>query len=122
METEPVSQTAPHLHQQSTTAVPTCSRVHIADFLSRGEANAVPLRDLVAVTGWNERDVRRQIEQERRDFVPIVSDNRSGYWLADDSGEARRFAQSMLHRSREIAKTARVVETAAERMVSADDL
>lgn len=87
--------------------------MRIADFLSRGQENAVPLRHLAAVTGERPRAVRRMIERERRSGVPILSDNERGYWLARDGAEAQRFIKSMRHRAHEILRTAAAVERAA---------
>lgn len=82
----------------------------IEGFLSRGSENAVPLRQLVVWTDLNERQVRKLIEMERRSGCTILSDSRSGYFLADSQEEALAFVRSMLHRSGEIAKTARAIE------------
>lgn len=46
VETRPVSQTAPHLHQQFTTELPPLQAIHIADFLPRVVENAIPARYL----------------------------------------------------------------------------
>jgi len=64
----------------------------------------------VALTGWNERVVRRQIEAERRRGVPILSDNSRGYFLPADEHERERFVRSMRHRAREISQVADAVE------------
>ncbi len=90
--------------------------LHIADFLSYGPENGVTLRHLEKLSDLPGREVRRQIERERRAGVLIISDNAHGYYLTDDPGEAQRFARSMLNRAGEIKKTARAVKTAAERM------
>lgn len=87
--------------------------MRIADRLPHGQDNAVPLEHLVILTGMNERDVRRQIEAERRAGVLILSDNQHGYWLTDDPAEALRFARSMRRRAGAILKTASAVERAA---------
>jgi len=59
-------------HQYSTAATPE-QAAHIADLLHPGAENSTPLRDFAALTGWPERDVRRQIEAERRRGIPILS-------------------------------------------------
>lgn len=84
--------------------------------LSHGAENGLTLKDLERITDWPGRIIRKAIEAERRAGALIISDNKSGYFLTDDPAEAQRFARSMLHRSREIAKTARAVEASAERM------
>ena len=61
---------------QSTTALGTISRL-----LLHGQANALPRRELEALTGLDGRTVRLMIEQERRAGVPVLSDNARGYFL-----------------------------------------
>lgn len=78
-----------------------------------GAENGQTLKELVHITQRPERAVRKEIEAERRAGALIISDNAHGYFLTDDPAEAQRFAHSMLHRSREIAQTARAVERAA---------
>lgn len=90
--------------------------VRMADFLSHGPENGITLRHLEKLTNLPGREVRRQIERERRSGALILSDNQHGYFLAADPVEAQRFARSMLNRAEEIRKTARAVEAAAERM------
>ena len=97
---------------QSTT--PTTSRQRISDFLGHGQNAAVPLRHLKELAGLPGREVRRMIEAERRAGALIISDNRHGYFLADTQEEVNQFVKSMLRRSGEIARTARMVGQAAE--------
>ena len=78
-----------------------------------GPENGQTVTDLERLTDLPGREIRRQIERERRAGALIISDNAHGYYLTDDPSEAQRFARSMLHRSREIARTARAVEKAA---------
>ena len=85
----------------------------IAGLLLYGPENGLTLKDLVHITQWTERAIRKEIEVERRAGALIISDNAHGYYLTDDPAEAQRFAHSMLHRSREITRTARAVEKAA---------
>ena len=87
--------------------------MRIADLLSHGAENGVPLRHLEKLAGLPGREVRRQIERERRAGALIISDNQHGYFLTDDPAEAQRFARSMQHRAREIWRTAQAVEKAA---------
>lgn len=112
VETGLVSQTAPHLHQKSTTVPMPGQVVHIADLLSHGAENGVPLRHLEKLADLPGREVRRQIERERRAGALIISDNRHGYFLTDDPAEAQWFARSMQYRAREILRTARAIEEA----------
>ena len=114
VETGPASQAVPHLHQQSTTPAPLGQAVKIADLLGHGQSAAVPLRHLKVLAGLPGREVRRMIEAERRAGALIISDNRHGYFLADTQEEVNQFVKSMLRRSGEIAKTARMVGQSAE--------
>ncbi len=97
-----------------TTPTPPGQAVKIADLLGHGQNAAVPLRHLKELAGLPGREVRRMIEAERRAGALIISDNRHGYFLADTQEEVNQFVKSMLRRSGEIAKTARMVGQSAE--------
>lgn len=85
----------------------------IENLLFHGPENGQTLRDLVRITQWPERAIRKEIETERRAGGLILSDNQHGYFLTSDPNEAQKFARSMQHRAREILRTARAVEKAA---------
>ena len=85
----------------------------IADLLSYGQENGLHLRDLVKLTGWPEREVRAQIHRERRKHIPILSNNRDGYYLPGDEQERAACVYSMRHRAAEILAAARAIERAA---------
>lgn len=87
-------------------------QIKIADYLSHGQENAIPRRELERLTSMDGRTVRLMIERERRAGTVIASDNQHGYWLTDDPAEAERFSRSMEHRAREILRTARAIEQA----------
>lgn len=87
--------------------------MRVADLLSHGSENGVTLRHLEKMTGLSGREVRREIERERRSGELIISDNKHGYFLTDDPAEAQRFARSMRRRAAEITRTARAIEEAA---------
>lgn len=80
----------------------------IAEIIAAG--GVLPLRELVRITGYDERKVRQMIAAERRAGIPILSDNQRGYYLPTSDDETRRFCKSMRHRAIEILKTARAVE------------
>lgn len=82
----------------------------IADLLLQGQENAIPLRQLKAVTGMKGRTIRKMIESERRRGIPVLSDNVGGYFLPADEGEKERFVKSMQHRAGEILKSAAAIE------------
>ena len=85
----------------------------IAGLLPYGAENGLTLKDLERITGCSGRTIRKAIECERRAGALIISDNRNGYYLTDDPGEAQRFARSMRHRAAQIRQTATAVERAA---------
>lgn len=85
----------------------------IAGLLLYGPENGMTLKDLVHITQWPERAIRKEIEVERRAGTLIISDNRNGYYLTDDPAVAERFTRSMKGRAREIWRTAQAVEKAA---------
>lgn len=86
--------------------------LHIFELLQTGAENGVTLRELVAMTGMNERLVRLKIQQERKAGKLILSNNRDGYFLPECPEDVRRFARSMSRRAAEIAGVARAAETA----------
>lgn len=82
----------------------------ISSLLLRGEENAVPLHQLAAWTGWDEREVRRMIQRERLAGIPILSNNATGYYLPAGDAERARFVRSMRARARQILRAAKAVE------------
>lgn len=99
---------------------PVCQQhTGIASLLLPGAGNAVPLRQLAAMTGRVEREVRREIQRERLAGVPIVSDNATGYWLADNAADVNRFCRSMRGRARQILAAADAIEAARDGGVGA---
>ena len=87
-------------------------QIKISDYLAHGAEHAVPRRHLRQMTGLSDRDLRRRNELERREGSAICSDNLTGYYLAADDEERKRFVNSMLHRAAEIARTAAAIEGA----------
>ena len=85
----------------------------VSDFLGHGQAAAVPLRILITMTGLDGRMIRRQIEQERRQGIPILSDCASGYYLPGDDAEISVCVASLRRRAKEIFKTAAAIERGA---------
>ena len=84
----------------------------IFSLLHSGAENGVTLRDLVALTGMNERVVRLKIQQERKSGKLILSNNKDGYYLPESPEDVQRFARSMSRRAAEIASIARAAEAA----------
>ena len=98
---------------KDTTAPLSGQALKISSLLSHGAENGVTLRHLEKLADLPGREVRRQIERERRAGALIINNNQHGYFLTDDPAEAQRFARSMQHRAREILRTARAIEGAA---------
>lgn len=84
----------------------------IADLLSYGQENAIPRRHLEKLTGLDGRTVRLMIERERREGMPILADNATGYYLPATEHERAACVRSMRHRAGEIMKSARAIERA----------
>lgn len=85
----------------------------IADLLLKGEENALPLRHIKQLVNLPGREIRKQIQLERLQHIPILANNRSGYYLAGNERERERFVRSMRHRAAEIAKVAQAIEEAS---------
>lgn len=81
----------------------------VFSLLMEGRSNALHLADLVRLTGWPERDVRKAIQRERQRGCPILSDNKSGYFLPQSEAEKAQFVCSMRCRAREILRAANAV-------------
>ena len=86
-------------------------QLKISGLLSRGAENAIPLRDLQAVTGLDGRVIRRMVEEERRAGVELLA-NTHGFYMADSPTEVAAFVKQMRGRAHEILKTAAAVEGA----------
>lgn len=88
-------------------------QIKIADYLSHGQENAIPRRELERLTGVDGRTVRLMIERERRSGTPICADNLSGYYLPATEDERAACVRSMRHRAGKIMRTARAIEMGA---------
>ena len=82
----------------------------ISSLLMHGQENAIPLRQIVKLTGINGRVVRGMIFEERLNGTPILSDNATGYYLPASEDEKVRFIRSMKHRAKEIERAAEAIE------------
>lgn len=85
---------------------------YIASLLLPGQENAVPRLHLMSITGLDDRTLRRQIERERRQGVPILSDCVGGYYLPGSPAERDRCVKSLRRRAGEIEATADAIEGA----------
>ncbi len=82
----------------------------ISRYLLEGQENGLHLQDLVKITGWTEREVRQQIHRERRQHIPILSNNRDGYFLPGNPQERASCVRSMRHRAGQILAAAKAIE------------
>ena len=88
------------------------SQFSISDFLSHGPQNGLHLSDLVRLTGWTEREVRRIIQAERLRGVPILSDNANGYFLPVTAADRAACVRSLRGRAQEILSVADAISAA----------
>ena len=88
----------------------------ISTLLNSGRENALTLRELVALTGEDERTVRRRIHAERKGGALIMADCLHGYFLPEDPSDVQRFIRSMNGRAREVAAISRAAEIALSEM------
>ena len=96
-------------HNQFTTAADG-GQGAVSSLLMEGRSNALHLADLVRLTGWPERDVRKSIQRERQRGCPILSDNKSGYFLPGNEQERALCVRSLRHRAHEILRAAACIE------------
>lgn len=84
----------------------------ISDYLSHGQAHAIPLRQLRATLGLSGRIIRLMIRAERLGGTPICEDSKSGYYLPQNADERDLCAKRLRHRSAQIAKVADTIAAA----------
>lgn len=84
----------------------------IADLLSYGPENGLRLSELVSLTGWKGRDVRRAIQAERLRGIPILSNCKDGYFLPEVEADRAACVRSLRNRAREIMNVADAIAAA----------
>lgn len=91
----------------------------VSSVLLKGEAKAIPGKDLVKILGLKDlRELTRLVERERQAGVPIcasVSGER-GYYLAGDTAELERYIKSLDRRLKNVRGTREAVQDAYIRM------
>ena len=99
---------------QFTTPAPAGQAVKIADFLSKGEAHAIPLRHLRELLHLPARTIRLMIRAERLAGTPILESSKAtgGYYLPGNDHERARCVRSMRRRAAEIVRAADAIEGA----------
>lgn len=92
----------------------------IEDIIKRGEGNAISTKDLTALTGLTERELRKRIETLRRQRVYIISSTK-GYYMPANLAELDKYiqresrrAKSTLFTLREFKKLRREIALRAE--------
>jgi len=71
-----------------------------------GKKNALHLKELIKYTGINNRDLRRYIEELRRNGAVIISNNK-GYYFPDNDIEIKRYIKQEESRAKSIFYTLR---------------
>ena len=86
----------------------------IADFLSRGETHAVPLRHLRDLLHLPARTIRSMIRAERMSGTPILESSKAdgGYYLPGSDHERARCVRRLRHRAAQIVAVANAIEKA----------
>lgn len=84
----------------------------VSRFLMEGAQNGLRLRELACLIGEDQRTVRKMIHEERRRGIPILSNNRDGYFLPGDDRERTACVKSLRHRAKEILAAAEAIERA----------
>ena len=85
-------------------------KVKVSDLLSAGKGRAVKCADLARMLGVPRRTVRRMVQRERLEGVPILSDCENGFYLPGNEDETAEFVSSMRHRADMIDRSADAVE------------
>lgn len=83
-------------------------QLKISDFLGIGAETGLTIPDLERITG----KPGREIQQERLAGVPILADNRNGYFLPRNELEKQICVKSMFRRASEIEKSAAAIFSA----------
>ena len=107
-----VCETSHDSTSNDTTSSPPGQAVHIADFLSTGQQNAVPLKHLKDLLHLDGRTVRLMIRAERLSGTPICEDSQSGYYLPRSTNERDLCAKRLRHRAAQIIKVADAIAAA----------
>lgn len=83
----------------------------IADHLLPGRENAISRQALMDRLGVSERDLRRRVERERLEGIPILTSTEvGGYYLPASPDDTARFVASMRSRGIKTLQVAQAVE------------
>ena len=85
--------------------------MNILDYIPEGKENAVTREYLSKMTGWPDRQVRKEIKRLVTEGVPILSSSSAkGYWLSDNIGEIEAFIRESRHRRNTESRTLNKLE------------
>lgn len=92
--------------------------MRVFDLLPVGAECAFSRRELTALTGLSDRQLRCRIAQERKAGALILSttEGGGGYYRAASADELRRYVLSMRSRSRETLAAVRAAEQAVQQI------
>lgn len=80
--------------------------MNLLDYIPTGRENAVTRTELMALTGYPDRTVRKEIERLRTEGVPIISlSDHPGYWMAERVEEIERYLRECDARTRTQSRT-----------------
>ncbi len=89
--------------------------MNIVDFIPKGKENAVSKYTLATTLEISEREVRRQIEEQRNKGVPIISCSHSkGYYIADSREDVEIITRDLRSRAFKMLKTVSAFENHCE--------
>ena len=91
--------------------IPSPRQSNIRFLIPTGEANAIPMRDLAALTGVTERTLRHQIAADRERGLLIASSD-AGYFFPETEEERQRYIRRMRARLRSTASIIQAAELA----------
>lgn len=84
-------------------------------YLNKGKENAISKKELIDLTGYNDRDIRLAVAKLRQEY-PILSNTKTGgYYLPDDGikglKECDEFVMEQTSREKEIRKSMTAVQS-----------
>lgn len=88
--------------------------------IGRGVDAATPSRELQAITGLSERELRKHIETLRRRGHVIISSN-AGYFFPETLEEVQTYINKESHRARSVFYTLRSARELAKQLQDNED-
>ena len=90
----------------------------ILGMIPESKDNPITRWELAAVTGLDDRTIRREIKslRESTDIAILNSQDGRGYWISDDPKEIEAWLNQERHRMREIGKSLKSAKKALKRI------